>query len=405
MALFCLTLAISSYASNSVPGSSSSGTAPSPSVTGEEFDFEFSGVYTWGEVISSLCRDGWCRTQLPRDFHNLSVPLGIYEHTWDDAWKALSMQALADGYRLVKKGKKKPYTITAEQDKEETASFISCMDTTVHSVPARDLFRYRMVDSVRCSARASDLAFKERLRDSLFYPVAKYRVSFYVVTSAFLRTLGVDWTSIWATGNLVDMPSFITDWSLRAVASDDTTAEFRSIEVDLDSATTLHWGSQKKEEKSTVVYNNGVAQSDYEWKDYGLTLTLTRDRIKGLRANYQLSQRDENNSILRGDFGGGGSDSISAWGVYDSYQRTVSGVPWLAELPLIGYLFATEHKDKVKSFFVIQVYKIPRQVPTTFPILDTLRIMEVNEYEDHRTDTSSTELDTLDRKENPVETP
>lgn len=402
--LLSLLLAVSGFASSPVRSSSSSSPAASPSLKGGavEFDYEFQGVYTWGEVIASLCRDGWCRTQLPREFHQLTVPLGIYEHTWNGAWKALSMQALADGYELKKTGRRKPWTITAEQLQEKTASYISCQDTSVRSVPAKDLFRYKMVDSLKCLAKSRDLDLQARLKDSLFYPVTKYRVSFYVVSSAFLRTLGVDWTSIWATGDLVHMPDFITDWSLKAVASDDTTAEFRSIEVDLDSSTTLHWGSQKKEEKSTVVYNNGVAQSDYEWKNYGLTLTLSRDRVKGLRANYQLAQRDENNSVLSGDFGGGGSDSISAWGVYDSYQTRFTGIPWLYNIPVIGYLFGTEHVDKVKSFFVIQVYKVARD-SLDFPTLDSLRLKDVYDYEDIRTDTTDTEPDTLHREEDPVD--
>lgn len=406
MVLLFQALAISSPARSDSPRSSSSvaGSVPSPSGEGTEFDFEFSGVYTWGEVIASLCRDGWCRTQLPRDFHNLSVPLGVYEHTWEGAWKALSMQALADGYLLKKSGKKKPYTITAELDQEKQASFVSCLDTSVRSVPARDLFRYRMVDSVKCLARARDLDYKARLSDSLFYPVTKYRVSFYVVSSAFLRTLGVDWTTIWAKGNLVHMPTLITDWSLKATASDDTTAEFRSIEVDMDSTITLHWGSQKKEAKSTVVYNNGVAQSDYEWKNYGLTLTLTRDVKNGLRADYQLAQRDENNSVLSGKFGGGGSDSISAWGVYDSYQTRFTGIPWLYKIPVIGYLFGTEHVDKVKSFFVIQVFKVQRDT-VNFPVLDSLRIKEVYDYENIRTDSTDTEPDSLDRSQDTLSLP
>ena len=56
-----------------------------------EFSYEFSGVFTWGEVVTALCRDGWCRTQLPREFFELSVPLNIYEKDFESAFKALSM--------------------------------------------------------------------------------------------------------------------------------------------------------------------------------------------------------------------------------------------------------------------------------------------------------------------------
>ena len=102
------------------------------------YDYEYSGVFSWGEVLTSLCRDGWCRTQLPREFFELKVPLNVYEKTFDNAFKALSMQAQADGYRLLKRGSKRPYTVIAEADEKVEASYISWLDTSVKVVDARD---------------------------------------------------------------------------------------------------------------------------------------------------------------------------------------------------------------------------------------------------------------------------
>lgn len=391
-----------------VDSSSFNGTPPAPRASGfspagggEGFDFEFSGVFTWGEVISSLCRDGWCRTQLPREFYELSVPLNVYEKDFNAAFKALSMQAKADGYTLRKTGSKKPYTVVADLDKESMSSYISCIDTTVRSVASLDLAKYRLADSMKCFSRRKHLDSLSNIRDTLLYPSSRYRISFYVVSSSFLRTLGVDWTSLWASGDLVSMPKFISDWALRAVAANDTTAEFRTIEVDLDSSTTLHWGSQKKEEKSTVVYSNGVAQNDYEWRDYGLTLNLTYSRLGGISADYKLAQRDENNSVLTGRFGGGGSDSINAFGVYDSYQNIVTGIPWLSRIPIIGYLFGSEVKDKVKSFFVIEVVKVKSNIVRDFPSLDSLRTEVIRQYERTPQDTTDSQHDTLDIHQEP----
>lgn len=359
--------------------------AATPSVSDSTvYSYEYSGVFTWGEVITSLCRDGWCRTQLPREFFELTVPLNVYEKGFGDAFKALSMQALADGYRLKKTGSRRPYTVIAELDEKSKASYISCIDTAVKSVDSQDLWKYKLADSLRCVASRNYQDSVRSYNSSVHYPSMRYRVSFFVVSSSFLRDMGIDWTSIWAKGDLVHVPELITDWSLQAVAANDTTAEFRSIEVDLDSATTLHWGSRRKESKGVVTYSNGVTQTDYEWRDYGLTLTLSRDTVAGVRASYTLAQRDENNSVLTGTFGGGGSDSVSAWGVYDSYQNTFRGIPFLCSLPFIGYLFGTEHVDKVKSFFVIKVYPIESRLDTlnNFPHQDTLRIEEIKEYLD-----------------------
>lgn len=374
----------SSSITGTPPEQPTAGSALAPPGGGGGFDFEFSGEYTWGEVITSLCRDGWCRTQLPRTFFEMKVPLNIYENSFNDAFKALSLQAEADGYILRKKGSKRPFLVIAELDEEKTSSYVSCLDTIVHSVPAKDLYRYKLADSLRCKSRSRSLDSLRALADSVFFPSTRYRVSFYVVSSAFLRTLGVDWTTLWAKGNLVHRPDLITDWALKAVSENDSTAEFRSLEVDLDSTATLHWGSQKKDQKSTVVYANGVSQNDYEWRNYGLTLTLSRDIKGGLRADYQLAQRDEANSVLRGNFGGGGVDSISAIGVYDSYQNVVSGIPVLSEIPLIGRLFSTENREKIKSFFVIEISRVVEDGGDylNFPAQDTLRVNDVQYYQD-----------------------
>ena len=363
-----------------------------------DLDYEYSGEFTWGEVITSLCRDGWCRTQLPRSFFELKVPLNVYEKGFDNAFKALSMQAYADGYRLVKTGVKRPYTVTAVHDTTQEVGYISCVDTSVRKVDARDLRKYQYADSLKCAAR---IAYRDSARaynSSVHYPALRFRVSFYVVSSSFLRSLGVDWTEVWARGDLTSAPHFISNWALKAVAHGDTTAEFRSIEVDLDSSTTLHWGSQRKEEKSIVTYSNGVSQQDYEWRDYGLTLNLTRDTVAGVRANYTLAQRDENNSILTGEFGGGGLDSVSAWGVYDSYQSYTTYVPFLSSIPLLGKLFEYENRDKVKSFFVIEVYPILQNLPNSFEIQDSLRNDDIRRYQ-HVPDSTHSQSVVVDREE------
>lgn len=345
------------------------------------YSYEYSGVFTWGEVITSLCRDGWCRTQLPREFFEMSVPMNVYEQTFDDAFKAFAMQAKADGYRLLKKGRDKPYTIIAEKGVTDQVGYISCVDTAVHKVDVMDLSKHIHADSVKCAAKRAMLDSVRHYETSVHYPATRYRVSFYVVSSSFLNQLGVDWTEVFLQGDLKSAPKLIAAWSLKAVSVNDTTAEFRSIEVDLDSSTTLHWGSQRKEEKGVVTYSTGVSQTDYEWRDYGLTLTLQRDTVAGVRAEYTLAQRDENNSVLRGAFGGGGLDSVSAWGVYDSYQYYERYVPFLSSIPLLGLLFKSESRDKVKSFFVIDVYPIPRHVPNSFSIQDSLRQQDIRAYE------------------------
>ena len=352
-------------------------TVPSILLAQGSVPYKFSGVYTWGKIVTMLCEDGWCRTALPRDFYQMEVPISIYEDTFDNAFKALRIQALADGYILTKSGKKKPYEVSVRKKDENEAGYISCLDSAVHIVPDKYLSMYRRADSLKCSAPKVDtLSLGDSLR---IVPLDRFRINFYVVSSSYLDNYGVDWTELWATGNLWSNPHFISDWALRAVSEGDSLSEFRSIEIDIDSSASLHWGSQKREEKST--YQTGeTVRTDYEYHDYGLTLKLSRSERGGIRGEYSLAQRDDMNSIIEGNFGGGGKDSVSTFGVFDSYQVVNRGIPILRSIPVLGTLFGTTSRDKVKSFFVIEIVQLRKVVdnPSHFDFLDSLKNEELN---------------------------
>lgn len=358
--------------------------------------YKFSGVYTWGKIITMLCEDGWCRTALPREFYQLEVPISVYEDSFDNAFKALKIQALADGYILTKSGKKRPYEVSVRKKEENESGYISCLDSAVHIVPDKYVNMYRRADSLKCSAPRLDTL---SVGDSVYIvPLDRFRVNFYVVSSTFLDSYGVDWTELWATGNLWSRPHFISDWALRAVSEGDSLSEFRSIEIDIDSAASLHWGSQKREEKST--YQTGeTVRTDYAYHDYGLTLKLSRSEKGGIRGDYSLAQRDDMNSIIEGNFGGGGKDSVSTFGVFDSYQVVNRGIPLLRSIPVLGLLFSHTSRDKVKSFFVIEIVQLKKVIddPSHFAFLDSLKNEELN-YDVY--DSAENQLDSLSDTEN-----
>ncbi len=352
--------------------------------------YRFSGVYTWGKIVTMLCEDGWCRTALPREFYQLEVPVSIYEDSFDNAFKALKIQALADGYVLTKTGRKKPYEVSVRKKEDSEAGYISCLDSSVHIVPDKYLSIYRSADSLKCSAPRMDTLSVDSVR---IVPLDRFRINFYVVSSSYLDSYGVNWTELWATGNLWSRPHFISDWALKAVSEGDSLSEFRSIEIDIDSAASLHWGSQKREEKST--YQTGeTVRTDYEYHDYGLTLKLERSERGGIRGDYSLAQRDDMNSIIEGNFGGGGRDSVSTFGVFDSYQVVNRGLPFLRSVPLLGTLFSHTSRDKVKSFFVIEIVQLKKVIdnPSQFDVLDSLKDAELSYYVQ---DTTETEPDTV----------
>ena len=340
-----------------------------------------------------LCDGGWCRTALPREFYAMEVPISIYETSFDNAFRALRMQALADGYVLTKSGREKPYDVSVRSKKDEESAYISCVDSSVHIVPTIYLETYRKADALKCKGMVqNDSAWMDSVR---VVPLDRFRINFYVVSSMFLDNYGVDWTALWANGNLWSTPHLISDWALKAVASGDTLSEFRSIEIDIDSSASLHWGSQLREEKST--YQTGeTVRTDYDYHDYGLTIDLTRSVKGGIRGEYKLAQRDEMNSIIEGNFGGGGSDSVSTHGVYDAYTWSESGVPFLSTVPILGNLFSIKKREKVKSFFIIEIVQLKKIVKNPSRWYE---IQELKDLELDYADSSYVQRDTLDNSQ------
>ena len=148
-----------------------------------------------------LCDGGWCRTSLPREFYQLEVPISVYENTFEDAFKALAMQARADGYVLTRTGRKKPYEVTVRKQEEKSAVYISCQDSSVKEVPEKYLKSYMRADSLKCRGlSARDTVLRDSVR---IVPLDRFRINFFVVSSKFLDDYGVDWTQMWAKGNVV----------------------------------------------------------------------------------------------------------------------------------------------------------------------------------------------------------
>lgn len=309
--------------------------------------YEFNGLYTWGEVLTTVCSGGLCKLQVPQEFFLKDVFLSVYENDFKGLFRALAAQAKADGYLLTYRNN----FVSVSSVPLNTVSYVSCVDSLVHTVSSSDLALYLKSDSLRCFVRDS-----LKTENFILKVPDVYKVSFYTVSSSFVSSLGVDWTSVFASGDLVSLPSLITDWTLKAVNSNDSLSEYRSITLSLDTLSKIHWGSQIKQEENTVIYENGVSNTSYTWRNFGLTLTLRRS-LDGVNCEYKLLQNDESNSILEGSFNGG-LDSLASYGVYDSYYLDVKGVPVLSSLPLVGPLFTIDNSQKVTSFFAIIIQLI-----------------------------------------------
>ena len=78
--------------------------------------------------------------------------------------------------------------------------------------------------------------------------------------------------------------------------------------------------------------------------------------------------------------------------MYDSYTWNEKGVPFFSSIPVLGNLFSMKKKEKVKSFFVIEIVQLKKIVKNPS---HWRHIQELKEKEMSYVDTSEAQLDTV----------
>lgn len=319
-------------------------------------DYQYKGVYPAQNVLLQYCSDCWL--SLPPEFLQTDLVLSISTDDKKKLFRAIVASASANGWELSANGNNLK-AVPIQND--GNLVFISCMSNDVQNVP-KYLYSYaRRADSLKCaerdSLRALELARADSLRAVPPLPFVDYELRYFSFTKSFADKMGVDWSDVLAGGNLRRIPDFYDNWRLYADQNQDTSFNFRSLFFSLDSSLNIDWGSEEQTLQRT--YNdNGVITSDYEWRKYGIIIKIERTGGR-VKLSYILRDKDNSVSVLQGSAIAGEGDTLFLQGNYNVNRRVVSGVPFLASIPILGYLFSTENVERDSKYF--NLFLIPTQ--------------------------------------------
>lgn len=341
------------------------------------FEYEYKGVYPVQGVITNYCDD--CFLQLPPEFLQSNIVLSVNSDRKKDFENALIKASRGIGWELKKKGRE---FIAEPVQNEGNVTFISCMNDEPVNIP-KYLYSYSVrSDSIKCAKRDSLARFElykqdslVRVKDSLesvFLGYSRYELRYYSYSKSFTDKIGVSFQEMLMSGNLRNKFHVYDDWAFLAVENNDTTFNFRKINVSLDSTISLDWGTEEQTLLNSYV-NDGVTNNNYEWRKYGLIVKIVKDKRK-IRLEYTFRDKENSVSVLQGSASGELMDTIMVYGQYNSSRQVSKGIPILSSIPLVKYLFAVNQTiNDLRNF---ELYLIP-SVP--FPSPNSIKKEKENE--------------------------
>ena len=303
-----------------------------------------------------LCEKGKCRLSVPSEFYSLRVPLSIYEKDFQSALRALKVQAKADGWEILLS--KKVLSVRKSVAVDSSAVFVSCVDSSVVSVPRKELAVHLKSDSLKCLSAQNRRIFErdslQALQDSLLrgYELRNYLLEYYSFSSTMLDDWGIKWSEVLSSGDFFSKPSVPINWAIRGMGRQDSLYVFRSVQFRIDSTLNLTWGNTSSEIKK-VFNDQGIVTTEYEDKDYGMQINLKRSDNR-LNIEYSFTQNDDSKQKISGASSALLGDTLIVVGYYKSKNYDYQYVPFLGQVPVLCYLFRyREYVDDVK-FFVLR---------------------------------------------------
>lgn len=353
--------------------------------------YEFAGAYRVQDVFTAYCED--CYLELPPEFLAADVVLAVKTDNDKTFRQALKKSARAVGWELQTKGR---YFVANPIQNSDNLVYLSCLTNEPVNVP-KYLYSWAVKsDSIKCYLQKLEQSKKDSLfkieqtnknkLDSLSkirLPFISYKLEYYSYTKNFADKLGAEFGGVVALGNLHDKFQIFDDWKFYASTTNDTTFTFRSIDVAFDSSLSVDWGTEEQTLKTSYVTANGIVNNDYEWRKYGLLVTMQKDTAR-VRLSYVFRDKEANISVLQGQAVGNLGDTIRVSGQYNTSRVVTIGIPWLSSIPIIKYLVSTEQVlTDIKQF---ELYLIPKKAGTDEYTQDTTATAA---------DTTTTTADTL----------
>lgn len=326
--------------------------------------YEYKGVYPAQAIFTNLCEN--CYLELPVDFMKTELNLSVNTDKESVLHKALISSARSQGWTLSKQGN----VWRAEPVQNEgNVVYISCLDNQPKNVP-KYLYQASVAsDKILCAKRDSvesverqKADYEKAILDSLKsvppLEFGNYELRYYSFTKNFADKMGMEWSGIIAEGNLHNRFKIYDDWKLHASETNDTTFNYRQINVAFDSSLSIDWGTEEQTLKTTYVTSNGIVNTDYEWRKYGLIVSLQKDTSR-IKMGYVFRDKEQNISVLQGSAVGTIGDTLVITGQYTTQRTVTVGIPFLSRVPLLKYLVSTEQVlTDIKEF---ELYLLPTE--------------------------------------------
>lgn len=137
--------------------------------------------------------------------------------------------------------------------------------------------------------------------------------------------------------------------SVQAQKMGDSTFVYRTYTTVYDSSLSVFWGGKRDRLAHSNITSNGVVSNDYEVETYGLEFSC-----KGTSYSYSHST-DYEHSIMGSGKLRGGKNYI--FGSYQYSYQLANGLPFLMDIPVLGYLF--KHiSDVVETRYIFIVVTV-----------------------------------------------
>lgn len=303
----------------------------------------YQGNFILGDVLSDLCSRSGCSLGISGDVVNLPITLAVKTSSGDVLIKSIRNSLISSGYYL--QGTLNG-TITIVKDlTADMAVYVDCSGV-VQQVPKLHKSAYVKADSIRCA---------NSNKPKIETVSKRWRIEFYSVSETALKQYGAQLSHPLAYGSF-DFTNFLKkqhladSWNIDYLAERDSLFESRSVSFELDSLVNFSWGVQKQVIDKSYI-QDGVAVNSYEWRKYGLDLTIKS--YPKFKFEYLIRSPDE--STISGNSSLGQDSTVFVVASYDLNERGESC--FLPFLPI----FCKPTYNNERRYFVLRLYQLPEE--------------------------------------------
>lgn len=318
--------------------------------------YTFNGVYTYAQVMGTTCEG--CMFDVPSEIMDEKFIMN-FSGNGSEVYKYIQTSLNGRNYKMTKNGNK--VKVRPIEESQESA-FID-KDGQVVIIPQKYKTLYVTADSIQKSFRDSLRTSEQRKLDSLDKSrrdsmanvtqkkIRKFELQFIQMDRNFIKNLGVNWSEILANGNLRGRLELFDNWELRANEINDTSFIRRKITLYVDTIAQVSWGNESNEIEKT--YNdNGIVTQEYKYRQYGITTEL-EIKDSTYKLNYAVRNNDDLHTNFTANTTGSLKDTLELNGEMVRNVQRIQGVPFLSDIPLLGYLFRKNLTENVKSIYYV----------------------------------------------------